>query len=351
LFDLYLPDDETFFRHLVLDFFQYPKDDLRASLGKNSYQDLSLSDKGQNLRGVICMFDSLSDAYEILTNKYWREVLRGGKEESAKYLAFDLNRLKGFLPTDRQTKERLMKELRLRDIGVVSKFMENNLTDTLEHLIRTNVFYQAHLWRCQYCGHTNSHSFDGMKIRNNCGICNTEYFAPVDLEWTYQLNDFVHRSLIRHHGLPVLWMLGFLQDRCTTESFWYLPEVDLYENRDDRNKKNEMDILCVLEGKFCAVEVKRSASLFLTKSGEVDSFIKKVNLIQPDVATLSFERYCEPERNVADTKASLAKASDEIGKRLDPHIELQVVVAHDISGFNDHPANLGRFGRRTRSAQ
>lgn len=134
-------------------------------------------------------------------------------------------------------RERLMKELHLSDIGAVSIFMNNNLTDTLEYLIRTNVFYEVHQWRCQYCGHTNSRSFDGMKIKNSCEICSKEYFAPIDLEWTYQLNDFVYRSLTKHTGLPVLWTLGFLQDCPTTGSFWYLPEVDLYEKRDDPEKK------------------------------------------------------------------------------------------------------------------
>lgn len=350
LYKLSLPDDETFFRHLVLDFFQYPQDDLRASIQKNSYQDLSISDKGQNLRGVISMFDSLSDAYEILTNKYWREVLRDGKEDSAKHLVFDCTKLDGFLPNDRPTRERLTKELHLSDIGKVSIFMKNNLTDTLEYLVKTNVFYQVHQWRCQYCGHTNSRSFDGMKIKNSCEICSKEYFAPIDLEWTYQLNDFVYRSLTKHTGLPVLWTLGFLQER-STGSFWYLPEVDLYEKHDDPEKKNEIDIICVLEGRCYAVEVKLSAFPFITKAEDVDSFVKKIKLIQPDVAMLSFERYCGPGENVAGTKASLTKVSDEIRKRIDSHIELKIIVAHDVPGFNDHPAYLGWFGRRTRSVQ
>lgn len=84
---------------------------------------------------------------------------------------------------------------------------------------------------------------------------------------------------------------------------------------------------------------------------EVDSFVKKIKLIQPDVAMLSFERYCEPGENVADIKASLTRVSDEIRKRIDPHIELIIRVAHDVPGFNDHPAYLGWFGRRTRSVQ
>jgi len=174
LYNLSLPDDDIFFRHLVLDFFQYPQDDLRALIMKDSYKDLSISDKGQYLRGVISMFDSLSNAYEILTNKYWREVLRAGKDDSVKYLVFTLDQLHGFLPNDRPMRDKLREELSLSDVGKVSEFMEHNLTDTLEHLIRNNVFYQVHQWRCRYCGHMNSRSFDSMRIKNNCEICSKE---------------------------------------------------------------------------------------------------------------------------------------------------------------------------------
>ncbi len=327
LYNLSLPNDEGFFRHLALEFFRYPQDDLRASIVMNSYQDLEMSDKGQNLRGVISMFDSLSDAYRILTNKYWREVLRAGKENSAKHLVF--------------TREKL--------VGMVTNFIMNDLTDNLEYLIRTNVFYQVHQWRCRYCGHTNSRSFDGMKIKNSCEICSRKYLAPIDLEWTYQLNDFVYRSLTKHNGLTVLWALGFMQERLTTGSFWYLPEVDLYEKYDDPANKNEMDILCVLDGKFYAAEVKLSASLFINKPEEVDNFVKETNLIQPDIAMLAFERYCELEDDVEVTKASLIKVSDDIRKRIDSYIELKIIVAYDVQGFNDHPADLGCYGRRTLS--
>ena len=254
------------------------------------------------------MFENLSEAYEILTNRFWREVLRAAKEESVKYLAYDRNQLNGFLPNDRKTKDKLRKELNLGNLGMVQNFMMANLTDTLEHLIRAKVFYLVHQWRCRYCGHTNSRTFDGMTIRNVCEICTTEYFAPVDLQWTYQLNEFVYRSLIKNSGLPVLWTLGFLHDRSARGSFWYLPEIDLYENYDDHEKKNEIDIICMLEGKFYAIEVKYSASLFVNKRKDIDSFVKKVNLLQPDIAMLSFERYCEKEEDIETVKASLKES-------------------------------------------
>jgi len=346
-YNLSLPDDDEFFRHLVLAGFQYPGDDLRRSVTTDSYQDLSISDKGQNLRGVISMFENLSEAYEILTNRFWREVLRAAKEESVKYLVYDRNQLNGFLPNDRSAKEKLQKELNLGDLGMVTNYMKENLTDTLEYLIRTKIFYQVHQWRCRYCGHTNSRTFDVMKICNTCEICSTEYFAPIDLQWSYQLNEFVYRSLIKHSGLPVLWTLGFLRDDVARGSFWYLPEVDLYEKYGDHRKKNEIDILCMLDGKFYTIEVKSSASLFLNKKGEVDNFAKKVNFIQPDIAMLSFERYCEKEEDIETVKASLKKVSEELRKRIGANIEFDIIVAYDVQGFNDHPSDLGWYGRRT----
>lgn len=351
LYSLSLPDDETFFRCLVLDEFIYRQDDLRAKMTTPLYQDLQISDKGQNLRGVISMFHNLSGAYEVLTNRYWRQVLRAGKDESTKHLVFTRKQLEGYLPNDRPTREQLKTRLRLGDVGKVAQYMEGSLTDTLEHLIRANVFYCVHQWRCEYCGHTNSRSFDSMKIKNDCEICSTDYLAPIDLEWTYQLNEFVYRSLVIHTGLPVLWTLGFLQDRLAQGGFWYLPEVDLYEKYDAPQMKNEIDILCMLGGKFIAVEVKRSASQLTNKPEAVDSFVQKMNLIRPDTAILSFEQYCDSKEDVETAKTSLRQVLIEVRKRIHSNIKVETIVASDVEGFNDMPTDLGYFGRRTSSME
>jgi hypothetical protein len=185
-----------------------------------------------------------------------------------------------------------------------------------------------------------------MKIKNTCDICATEYFAPIDIEWQYELNDFVYRSLHRHSGLPVLWVLGFLQDRMHAGSFWYLPEVDLYERDDDPESKNEIDILAMLDGEFYAVEAKRSASTFLNKAGSIDKFVKTVGLLRPDVALLAFEKFCAEEEDVEATKAKLAEAGKLVRGRIGPWTKLEILVAQDVHGFNDFSADLGWHGRR-----
>src|SRR3989338_2859638 len=66
-YSLFLPDDETLFRWFVIETVNYLKEDLRSSLSYDLYKGLSVSDKGQNLRGVISMFGNLSKASECLT--------------------------------------------------------------------------------------------------------------------------------------------------------------------------------------------------------------------------------------------------------------------------------------------
>lgn len=348
-YSLLLPDDETFFRFLVLEYREYLIDDLRATVKRPRYQDLQISDKGQNLRGVISMFRNLSEACEMLANKFWRQVLRAGKPESVRHLIFTRNQLNGYLPNDRSTKEHLKTKLRLSDDGKVAQYLEGSLTDSLEYLIRANVFFCVHQWRCEYCGHTNCRSFDSMKVRNDCEICSTDYLAPIDLEWTYQLNEFVFRSLVMHTGLPVLWTLGFLRDRFARGSFWYFPEVDLFEKYDAPETRKEIDILCIRSGKFIAVEVKRSASQLFNKPEAISSFIQKMNLIRPDIAILSFEQYCDSEGDVEAAKISLSQAMTDVRKHLDSNIKVEIIIASETQGFNDIPADLGYFGWRTSS--
>ncbi len=345
-YEIHLPSDEMFFRYLAFEFFQYPFDDLRGPIQRKGYVDLVVSDKGQNLRGVISMFDNLSAAFGILTNKFWRNVLAEAKEDSVRPFTFDLNKLDSLIPNDRKTIKTLTEELRFKNSRITKNYLSDSLRDTLELLVRSNIFYKVAHWRCRYCGHMNSRSFDNMKIKNECDICTTEYHSPIDIEWKYELNDFVYRSLQKHSGLTVLWTLGFLQDRSYAGNFWYLPEVDLYERDNEPQSKNEIDILCMLDGVFYAVEAKKSASIFINKQGAIDKFIKVIEMLRPDVAVLAFERYCLEKEEEQEMKSRLVEVVKVIQERISPWTKLETHVAQEVAGYNDFPTDLGFYGPR-----
>jgi hypothetical protein len=347
-YDISLPSDEDFFRYLTLEFPfpRLPADDLRLAVPRTGYIDLAVSDKGQNLRGVISLLEDLPSAFGILTNKFWRRVFTEANDDSSKPLTFSLDKLMSFIPDNRETIQRLTTELRFENLGETKKYLRDSLKDTLEHLVRSNVFFQVTHWRCKYCGHVNSRSFDNMKLKNECNICATEYLASLEIEWGYELSDFVYRSLEKHTGLPVLWALGTLQDRMTRGAFWYLPEVDLYESDEDLSKRNEIDILCMVDGEFNAVEVKRSASMFLNKDGAQDKFVNVVGLLRPDIALLAFEQYCSEGEDANAIRARLTEAASQIRERIGPWTKLKVLVAQDDPSFNEFPADLGWHGSR-----
>lgn len=344
-YDLSLPDDENLFEWLLLEH-HLPGDDLRSGSAHRMYEDIAISDKGQNLRGVISMFGHLSGASELLTNHYWRNVLREWKGRSDNNKARTLSHFEGLLPSSRESKEKLQTQLHFRDIGLVGKYLSANLKDTLELLIEKRVFFRVYQWRCSYCGHANSRTFDDVKESNNCDICAKPHNAPLDIEWKYELNDFVYRSLCERNGLTVLWALGHLQQKTWVHSFYYLPEVDLYPNHDNRETKNEIDALCVFGGKFLALEAKKSAASLIEKPQEISKFTEKIRMLRPDAAWLVFEQYCESETDLTTTKARLGAVVKEIAESVGTRTIVNSIVASDFPDFNEHPVDLGYSGWR-----
>lgn len=341
-YNLSLREDGEFFRCLVTgDIYPLADNDARSCLKHDCYKDIELSDKGQNLRGVVSMFDSLSEAYECLTNRFWREALNKCHTKDA----LDCHKIFGCLPNTREYTERIKNELRLKDIKVARDYLVASFTDSLEFLVSKNVFYQVHQWRCHYCGHTNTRTIDEIRKENNCEICKTVYLVPIDLEWTYKLNRFVSGSLCERSGLLVLWALGYLQERNRAKSFYYLPEVDLYPEY-DKPERSEIDILCVLGGKFYAGEVKKSA-LGITKGEALEKYIKKIELLRPDVALLVFEQLCNEEGDKELAKTELTAAVEKIQQCNVVGLEVSVIIASDNPQFSEYPIDIGIMGKRT----
>ena len=47
-----------------------------------------------------------------------------------------------------------------------------------------------------------------------------------------------------------------------------------------------------------------------------------MNLIQPDIAMLAFEQYCDPKGDTESVKTSLKKATEDIRSGIDSNIKL-----------------------------
>ncbi|MCX7038016.1 MAG: zinc finger Ran-binding domain-containing protein [Spirochaetes bacterium] len=346
--DIHLPTDREFFWMLVAGETRYDAYDFRKDIITSAYQNVSHSDKGQNLRGIVAMFDHVSDAAEILTNACWRRVLRDCQEKTTDsgdvFTLEDL--VRDYVPKDPDTQARLMSELRLPNPTSVHSYLRRSLTDTLEALVNRGVFYRVYQWKCDYCGFLNSLAIENMASRNKCEICDSAHLLPISFEWKFKANSFVYRTLCERNGLPVIWAIGHLYSRNFGLHFYYQAETNLYRTRAAKSPDGEIDILAVVGGLFHVVEVKLTAESFVGKGDQVDAFVEKVSKIRPDVAMLAFESYCEPGGDAEKVKEDLKTALPLIKARMPSFTKLTLLVADDIPAFREYPSDLGVMGRR-----
>ena len=346
--DIHLPTDREFFWMLVAGEPRYYAHDFRKDIPTPAYQNISHSDKGQNLRGIVAMFDHVSEASEILTNACWRRVLRACQAKTTDngdvFTLKDLVRV--YVPKDPDTQTRLMAELRLPNPTSVHSYLKHSLTDTLEALVNRGVFYRVYQWKCGYCGFLNSLAIENLASKNKCEICDSAHLLPISFEWKFKANSFVYRTLCERNGLPVLWAIGRLYSRDFGLHFYYQAETNLFRTRNAKSPDGEIDILAVMGGLFHVVEVKLTVEGFLGKGDQVDAFVEKVSKIRPDVAMLAFESYCEPGGDAEKVKEELKTAIPLIETRVPSSTKLNLLVADDFPGFREYPSDLGVQGPR-----
>lgn len=345
---LRIPDEEEVIRCLVLDHihrFRF-EHDMRSHLVKPKYYDLELSDKGQKHRGVISLFDGELSKAKILTNSFWRGIVR--KSIKNYKASFSLNKLISKIDQNNQDNlAHITEQMRFTNVGQTKNYLRSNLKDTIEYLVHQGVLLQEYRWRCSYCGNENGLTLDTIKLNNHCSICDRNYNTPIDMEWRYKIAPFITSALIEQNGLTVLWAIDHLMDVFRRPQSFYLPEVNLYKNRDD-NDKNEVDLLAVIDGEFIAAEVKLSAASFVDSSDEIAKFIDELKRLAPDKAFLICEQYCQELASIDEYKSKLDEVIVNVRESV-PNLDLKVIVASNLIDFNSVPNEIGPLGDRTDS--
>jgi hypothetical protein len=330
-YNLCLPEDLDFFRRILAKE-QFAAGDLRSDIPLCSYENIDVSDKGKNLRGVISMFDCLNQSYKYLTNRYSREILREhyDKEKFILFENINVNYQKNV-----ELKKHIQDKLEMKP-KEVKNYIRLSLKKLFSIWIRKKILYRVHEWSCSYCGHNNVKHFDKIKEKNKCDICQHVYFPPLDLQWHFNVTEFVINSLVERNGLSVLYMLGFLHE-CSRDSFYFLVETNLFENVSDKEPSGEIDILCVIDGKLHLIEVAKSSEGLCKE--EIIKFIKKVDKIKPDIATIIFET----SRSSTDkNQKRIMKYKNFLKEKLEnkeygcPRVDIHI-ASTDFPDFNDYP--------------
>ena len=343
---LSLPDDDVIFKFLIVDMHSSEFNDMRKCLNRdNKYKNIKISDKGQNHRGIVALFNNNVNDASILTNIFWRNVIRDSLDEHKPY-SMD-NFISYINDLTKKSLKDFMKQMRFTDIGVARNFLRENIKDVIEYLVHNEVLLQVHSWRCSFCGSKNKRSLDTLKLENTCDICKSYYQTPIDMTWEFIMSPFVVNSLAKHNGLTVLWGISNLIERSFSRQSIYLPEVDLFHEYNNKNLKNEIDLIALIDGKYIVAEVKLSAASFITKRDEIDAFVDEIIRLYPDIAYLIFEQYCDEDDEKEWFKDRLDELIIELRQRIPDTTNLKVIVSSEYPEFVKIPFEFGPYGKRT----
>jgi hypothetical protein len=357
-----MPDDIDAFRNALctsLEWLPFDRGRERPALGRDRYAYAEPSDKGRYLLTVLEHFENLPDAFAVLMNGFWREVLidlgavpaeknpalrselattlrkrfgnrvaissdedfdrlareairfgrKAGRE--ARHVAYGALHTKwtALLEADLQKDAHLSEaeKGRWRDV----RFLDRSI----QHLCRRNVLFQGREWKCRLCYNKNWAAIDNMRGTLECEVCKRTQSAPVSGDWHFQASSFVLEAYREHGVKAVVWTLWRLSRRAR-RSFYFAPSMCLWETYPQTGNDGpivELDVLAVVDGELYLCEAKSSSGL---NPSQIEQLAAAATRVRPDVLLVS----CMDEPT-----PSLRAAVTSLQSRLAPDVRVELL--------------------------
>jgi hypothetical protein len=322
-----VPDDmDAFVVGLCTDFEWRPFERFRqgAPAGRKLYLYAELSDKGRYQLGVLDRFASVSEAFDVLMNGYWRDVLLSlaavpaeknaePRDQLIMRLRRRLGQPQGALSFNTpEDVEKLAREaIRIgRQLQREARYVEykslkrdwnalvgeaekedsagddetnayyrgvQHLDNSIKYLCQQDVLYQGVEWRCRRCFNRNWVTINSISRTLACEVCRHEEPAPVSHEWHFRANGFVIEAY-RDHGVEaVIYVLFQLWQRAKN-SFYFVPSLNLWNDYPDRPAagKIEIDALAVVDGVLYLCEAKNSGGLSTNDKAKLTAAAERI---------------------------------------------------------------------------
>lgn len=325
------PEDSDIFYHILNDRPHHSYSDMRTHSVKDvAYKYSVLSDKGRYLQGMLGMFGSLSGFEAVLSNHFWRsqfenmatpaqeqqaEVVRdlklrmkatngtlqinddAGWQKLAERIIQISNRLR--VPRQKTRYSKLLEAWKVELNAAIDA--DGNLKDrrdeilaeaqddlkrSLSFLLECGVFYRGHEWSCRHCLHRNWVGVDYLKDMMQCEVCREDHQLPIDVALDFRLNEFFATCLREHDTITVAWALSALREK-SKNCFIFAPQTALYRDYPENQgvkPDRELDVVCIVDGKFVIGEVK--PSVVKIEKSDIEDLASAAQKLGADVAIL-----------------------------------------------------------------
>jgi hypothetical protein len=310
--------------------------DLRSTLPQRESApfQVRVSNPGRRYRATISLFESLGTAAHYFESVLWREIFSELASEKASSDAALQSQIKGVLSKTYQgadanqherATERIINKIQGRSAEVrltlaqmeetrqrlssgenrpfhTAQHLGNSIlhdesacpydAETLPHgltdLMMRGVAVAGFELKCLHCGSTIWLSLDYAAQRGECPDCGTPWAAEAEMPFHYRLTALAKRAVQKSGGaMPVVlavWRL-LLESKA---SFFWQPNLEIFRPDFEKGARpwGELDIVCLVDGKFVIGEVKQSVDQF--KLDDFEDLRKICSVIQPDLALLAF---------------------------------------------------------------
>lgn len=280
------------------------RDDPREPYGRAAFADARHADKGRYFRGFVQLFGGLFPAYQVLSNRYWRntfvqmasgtlsdearvqairnrlakELARNGAGEATqvtleRLARFVLDQARNLPHGGRESPYRRLLAAAQAEFkewqeavgsqGASRSFDEADFSSSLASLVEAGVMLVGVQPKCPACGYRVWRLVDEVTQHLTCKGCGSPFPLEPEAEWHYKLNSLVEAGVDRHGLLPVVLLLGQLMQQ-SAHSFLYDVGIELFEDVAGR-PVGELDVMVVVDGRFSIGEVKQTVGLFGTE--------------------------------------------------------------------------------------
>jgi hypothetical protein len=170
---------------------------------------------------------------------------------------------------------------------------------------------------CVHCGGVSWLPLVRATQHGECPDCGARWNAEAEMPWRYRLVSLAKHAVQRSGGgMPVLLAIWMLYGE-SKGSFLWQPNLEIFRPDYENGTKpwGELDIICLVDGKFVVGEVKNNITDFIDHDfGDLRNICAA---ICPDVALLVF---MEGEFN---PQSAFAKRLQELQTQLDPRTKIE----------------------------
>ncbi len=214
---------------------------------------IKLSDKGEYTKNSIDIFGPLQNIANELRDNKIKQIFQCFCD-SAKTKIRKEKGIKGVIVNRRVY-------LNFSDV-VYFLDSEKNAREKINSYLYKNIFERGYILKCEKCKNADWYRMDEIGQKFICHRCQSKQIYTEN-HWRegdepviyYKLNEMFFQGYSNNMFVSIL-TLDKLREQ-TKESFFYLPEIEIREKKDDEKPLMEMDICGISDGKILLGEAKK----------------------------------------------------------------------------------------------